>query len=85
MKDFTFEIRDAAGLHARPAGALVKEAKKYQSRITLSANGKTASAGRLMALLSMGLRCGTAVRFEIEGEDEEECAAAVRAFAEQNL
>ena len=85
MIEFTYEIRDAAGLHARPAGALVKEAKKYQSRITLYAHGKTASADRLMALLSMGLRCGASVRFEIEGGDEEECASAIRDFAQKNL
>ncbi len=32
MKTFNFEIRDGTGIHARPAGLLVKESKKYESR-----------------------------------------------------
>ena len=33
----------------RPAGLLVKEAKKFQSATTLAAKGKTAAAGKLIA------------------------------------
>ena len=33
MKTFTYAITDAAGIHARPAGLLVKEAKKFESKI----------------------------------------------------
>ena len=32
MKSFEFEVQDAAGMHARPAGLLVKKAKEYESR-----------------------------------------------------
>ena len=32
MKNFEYTIKDELGIHARPAGMLVKEAKKYQSR-----------------------------------------------------
>lgn len=35
MKKFEYVIKDEAGIHARPAGMLVKEAKKYQSKIVL--------------------------------------------------
>ena len=31
MKQFSYIIKDEIGLHARPAGLLAKEAKKYQS------------------------------------------------------
>lgn len=40
MKTFQYTIQDALGIHARPAGLLVKEAKKFQSAITLEGNGK---------------------------------------------
>ena len=36
MKQFSYIIKDEIGLHARPAGLLAKEAKKYQSTVTLS-------------------------------------------------
>lgn len=48
MKKFNYVIRDEVGIHARPAGNLVKEAKKYESIVHISANGKSADATRLI-------------------------------------
>ena len=56
MKEFTYVIKEELGLHARPAGLLVKEAKKFQSATTLAAKGKTAAAG-ILFLLQMRLYC----------------------------
>ena len=53
MKEFTYVIKEELGLHARPAGLLVKEAKKFQSATTLAAKGKTAAAGKLIARMRM--------------------------------
>ena len=36
MKSFQYVITDEMGLHARPAGLLVKEAKNYDSEITIT-------------------------------------------------
>ena len=33
MRNFQYVIKDEVGIHARPAGLLVKEAKKYESKI----------------------------------------------------
>ena len=35
MKDFQYKLMDPIGIHARPAGLLVKEAAKFQSDIKL--------------------------------------------------
>ena len=35
MKEFTYVIKEELGLHARPAGLLVKEAKKFQSATSM--------------------------------------------------
>jgi len=48
MRTFEYAIIDELGIHARPAGMLVKEVKKFDSKITLSAKGKTMDAGKLM-------------------------------------
>lgn len=40
MKSFVYLITDEIGIHARPAGELVKLAKEFKSKITVSANGK---------------------------------------------
>ena len=85
MKEFEYTVTDAVGLHARPAGMLVKEAKKYTSRITLFANGKQSDATRLMTLMAMCIKCGTPVRVTVEGDDEAVCAEALQSFFENNL
>lgn len=55
MKKFNYVIKDEIGIHARPAGLLVKEAKKYESTITIRKGEKTAEAKKLMALISLDL------------------------------
>lgn len=85
MKSFTYEIKDASGIHARPAGMLVKEAKKYQSVITVTANGKSVDATKLMAVMSLGVKCGQSIEVGVEGADEEGASAGIQAFLEENL
>lgn len=85
MKKFEYMIKDEIGIHARPAGVLVKEAKKYASKITLTANGKSAEATRLMAVMGLGVKCGQTVNVEIEGSDEETAYENIKAFFEKNL
>ena len=85
MNNFEYTIKDELGIHARPAGMLVKEAKKYQSKITITKEGKTAEASKLMAVMSLGVKCGQTVQIAVEGPDEEEAAAGIQAFFEANL
>lgn len=85
MKNFEYTIKDELGIHARPAGMLVKEAKKYQSKITITKEGKTAEASKLMAVMSLGIKCGQTVQIAVEGADEEAAAAGIQAFFEANL
>ena len=40
MKEFTYTITDEQGIHARPAGLLVKEAAGFASAITIEKDGK---------------------------------------------
>ena len=55
MKEFKYVVQDELGLHARPAGLLVKEAAKFKSAITLDSGAKKADAKRIMAVMSMGV------------------------------
>ncbi len=71
MQQFTYTIKDRDGIHARPAGLLIKAAKAYKSKITIDAHGKTADLkGGIFALMGLGIRCGWDVTVTIEGEDE---------------
>ena len=71
MKNFVYTIKDEMGIHARPAGMLAKEAKKYESKITITKDGKSADVSRLMAVMSMAVKCGQTVEVQIEGGDED--------------
>ena len=73
MKEFTYTIKDEQGIHARPASILAKEAKKYESSITISKGEKTVDVTRLMAVMGLCVKCGQDVRVEIDGADEQEC------------
>ena len=85
MKSFTYTIKDEVGIHARPAGLLVKKAKEFESVITVDRNGKTASATMLMALMGLGVKCGETVTVTVEGSDEEKAAAEMEKFFSENL
>ena len=85
MKEFQYIIRDEAGIHARPAGLLVKEAKNYKSGITICGNGKEADATRLMMVMSMGLKQGDEITVRAEGEDEDQAVEVMRKFFEEHL
>nr|WP_294530704.1 HPr family phosphocarrier protein [uncultured Blautia sp.] len=80
MKKILYTIKDPAGIHARPAGMLVKEAKKYDSRIQLQKGDRKASATNLIAIMGMGLRCGDQVEISIEGPDEDAAKEGLQAF-----
>lgn len=85
MKEFTYVITDEIGIHARPAGMLVKEAKSFSSKITLEANGKSAEATKLMAIMSLGVKKGAEVVIKAEGDDEDAAIAKMEEFMKANL
>ena len=85
MKEFQYTIKDEQGIHARPAGLLVKEASGFRSDITLEVNGKAGDAKRIFAVMALGAKCGNTLTVQAEGEDEAEAAAAMEAFLKANL
>ena len=85
MKSFEYTVTDEVGIHARPAGVLAKEAKKYASTITITKDGKSAVATKLMAIMALGVKCGQTVTVTIEGDDEDTAYADIKAFFEANF
>lgn len=85
MKEFQYVIQDPIGLHARPAGLLVKQAAGFQSKITLTCNAKSADARKLIMLMSLGIKQGMEITCCVEGDDEEAAAEALENFFKENL
>ena len=85
MYEFSYTIKDPVGIHARPAGLLSKEGKKYQSAITVDKDGTAVNVLKLMALMKLGVKCGETVTVRIEGEDEAVAGPAMEEFFKSNL
>ena len=85
MRAFEYTVTDPLGIHARPAGMLVKEVRKYKSSVTIVRGERSVNALRLMALMGMGIRQGDTVKVIVEGADEDAAAAAIEAFFRRNL
>lgn len=86
MKQFEYTINDPLGIHARPAGMLVKEAKAFTDTVvTITKNGNTVKAGQLMKLMSLGVKQGDVVTVAAEGANEDAAITALTAFFNNNL
>ena len=85
MAKFTYVITDEVGLHARPAGLLVKKAKELGAKITLACNGKTADATKIMANMAMGVMKDMEVEVTVEGDNADAAATELEAFFKENL
>ena len=86
MKTFTYTIKDANGIHARPAGNLGKLVKGFAgTKVTVEKGGKSVDVTKLMMLMGLGVKCGDTVTFTVEGGDEEAAAKAVEEFMAANL
>ncbi len=80
MRMFMYTIKAPVGMHARHAGLFVREAEKYNSRITLVRDGRSANAKAILSLMGLGVKQGDLVQLTAEGEDEDLAAAELKNF-----
>lgn len=86
MKQFEFTVSDPLGIHARPAGLLVKEAKAFaDTTVTITKNGTTVKATQLMKLMGLGVKQGDVVTVAADGANEDAAIAAMSDFFQKNL
>lgn len=76
MIEKTFTMTDPQGLHARPASAIVKVAKGFESEITLIAEDSV-SLKNLMKVLSQGIAPGTTFKVQASGADEDQAMQTI--------
>ena len=80
MKEFKYVITDKEGIHARPAGELIKVVKGFNSTIKIAKDGKEADCKRMFAVMGLGVKNGQEVVFTFDGEDEDAACEAVSKF-----
>lgn len=85
MKTFDYVITDPEGIHARPAGLLVKEANKYQSSISIAKGDKSGDLKRIFSVMGLAAKKGETITISADGPDEEQAITALEAAFTQNL
>lgn len=85
MKEFRYVITDAEGIHARPAGELVKLAKAFSCDIKMIKDGKEGDCKKIFTIMGLAVKQGTELTIRFDGEDEAQAYEAVSTFIEKNL
>ena len=85
MKEFNYTITDPEGIHMRPAGELVKAAKQFESKITITKDGKTGDCKKVFTIMALAVKNGQEITVSIEGADEDMASAAIKEFFEKNM
>lgn len=79
MKKFAYTIKNREGVHARPAGELIKKASEFHCNVELTAKGQTVSLkGGIFSLMGLGLRDGDEMEICCHGSDEDAACTAMQ-------
>lgn len=85
MMMFDYVIKDELGIHARPAGLIVKEATQFSSVITLQKGEKKADAKKIFSLMGLGAKQSDTITITCEGEDEAAVYETLKQLFETSL
>ena len=82
-------IKNATGLHARPAAEFIKAAKMFQSKLTIQRTdgsvAKSTNAKSMVTLLTLALACGERIEIGGDGPDEVEAVDALVALVDSGF
>ncbi|NIT58142.1 MAG: HPr family phosphocarrier protein [Aliifodinibius sp.] len=70
-------IVNDAGLHARPAAALVKLASKFESDFYIHLYGYKVNGKSILGVMTLAAEKGAELELELDGPDEEEATEAI--------
>ena len=79
---FDYVVKDPEGIHARPAGVIVKAAKEIGGDIKITKGAKTVAAKQLFGLMSLGVKSGETITVS---SDDEAALEAFKKVIEENV
>ncbi|MDR0636478.1 MAG: HPr family phosphocarrier protein [Treponema sp.] len=85
MKEFSYTITDPVGIHARPAGLLVKQLAQFSSTATICRGNDSCDGKKLLALMKLRVKQGETIVVKVEGADEDAAIEAAKTFLSANL
>ncbi len=84
MKEIEVEIKNNAGLHARPSALFVQTTSKFNSEIKIISNGEEINGKSIMGLMLLAAEKGRKLKIVAEGNDAEEALAALKKLVEED-
>lgn len=85
MREIHYVITDPEGIHARPAGLLVKEAAKFKASVQIKKGEQGGDAKRIFTVMGLAAKKGEEIVLQIDGIDEEEAEKKLLDFLKENL
>ena len=79
------EIKNADGLHMRPAMKFVDVASRYKSEISVSNGEEDVDAKSIMQMTILAATCGTFLTIRAEGEDASSALDDLRELVEVKM
>ena len=76
------EIKNAEGLHMRPAMQFVDVANQFESDVTVSNSENIVDGKSIMQMSMLAATCGTKLNIKTEGADAEKALDALRELVE---
>lgn len=84
MKEIEVEIKNNAGLHARPSALFVQTTSKFNSEIKIISNGEEINGKSIMGLMLLAAEKGRKLKIVAEGHDASEALAALKKLVEED-
>lgn len=78
-------VKNAQGLHARPAALFVQVTSRYNSSVSIEKDGEKVNGKSIMGLLTLGVQPGATVTLEVEGDDATELFGELKALLEKEI
>lgn len=82
MKEIEVEVKNKAGIHARPSALFVQTAGEYDAEITVVSSGEEVNGKSIMGLMLLAAEKGRKIIIKADGEDEEEALESLKKLVE---
>lgn len=84
ISEIEVEIKNKAGLHARPSALFVQTASGFNSEIKIVSDGEEVNGKSIMGLMLLAAEKGRKLRLIAEGEDSEKALEALKKLIEED-
>lgn len=71
------KVVNRAGVHTRPASAIVKLTAKFKSEVQIVRDGFGINGKSIIGVMTLAAAQGSVLQLKIDGEDENECFVAI--------